>query len=150
MKKRIIVIIGLLLISALALTGCGAAAQIQEYEMDDDTIPSINSVVGERTVVGVETSISNGVPSKQYTYSSTSVFDDVFAYIKVLVEQEGWLIIKDYNLNVTPGSAQFGKQSNEEGKILILTIDYEDTEYVVKIMKTEGTLELKEDAGASS
>lgn len=62
------------------------AANLTQYELGDDFIPSITSVVGERKVTGVESSIDNGVVTKQYTYSSTSVYDDLWTYVQEFMD----------------------------------------------------------------
>lgn len=135
-------IIVLALAASMALSGCSAAAKLQEYDFDTDKIPTINSVVGERKVTGVETSTTNGVPQKQYTYESTTVRDDLIAYTSHLLDN-GWLVTQDIDYDVTPGSAQLGKESVDSGKLLVLSIAYQDTHYAIKITKTEGTLDVQ-------
>ncbi len=145
MKNRVYHIIPavLFLVFALALTACGAlkdAAKLSEYEVGGESIASITSVIGEREVTGVESSTNNGVSSKQYTYASESVYDDLLAYIRKLMD-ENWLVTEDIDLNVVPGKGQLGKKASEEGQILLLSIAYEDSKYAIKITKTEGTIE---------
>ena len=132
-------------ISALVFSGCGAiltdAAKLTEYEVDGETVPSISSIVGEREVTAVDTETNNGVKSVQYTYKSTSVTDDLIAYLSKLQDEEGWLVTEDYDLTTVPGTAQMGKASEDEGQILILSVAYEDEAYAIKISKLEGTIE---------
>ncbi len=127
-----------------ALTGCGAAlkeaAKLGEYEAGDDRIPSITSVVGEREVTDVEISTKNGVVTKQYTYISTSVYDDLLAYVNRLM-QDDWLVTRDIDLNVVPGSGELGKNSVDEGQIVLLSFSYEEGGYTVQIVKGKGTIE---------
>lgn len=137
-----IVAVLLVLIFAFMLSGCGIlkkAAELSEYEVGGESIPSITSVVGERKVTGVESKIENGVTMKQYTYESTSVFDDLWAYI-TKCREDGWLITEDIDLHVTPGSGQLGKESSDDGKILVIAFAYEDGKYAIKITKGDGTL----------
>lgn len=144
MKRTVYWTISLLMAVALTLTGCGAtltdAGKLMQYELGEDIIPSITAVVGEREVTGVETSTDNGVASKQYTYSSTSVYDDLWAYVQKLMD-DGWLVTEDIDLKVVPGSGQLGKKASEEGHILLLSFVYEDGKYTIKISKAEGTIE---------
>lgn len=145
MKKTLSFLSVLLILAlTLALSGCGAAlkeaATLSEYEVDDENIPSITSFVGEREVTGVESGTSNGVASKQYTYVSDTVYDDLLAYVTALMDQ-GWLVTQDIDLNVVPGSGELGKKSTEDGKILLVSFSYQESEYVIKIVKGEGTLE---------
>ena len=142
--KYIALFVAVILVSACLLSGCSVlsnAAKLQEYDFDSDKIPTVNSVVGERQVTYVSTSISNGNDMKEYTYQSDSVFDDLLQYTQYLREN-GWIVSVSYDLNNMPGSAQLGKQSADSGKILLLTIDYKSGEYTVTIIKGEGTLQL--------
>jgi len=144
MKKSLCFTTSVLLMLAFILTGCGAvleeAAKLSEYEAGDDRIPSITSVVGEREVTGVESSVKNGIVSKQYTYVSNSVYDDLLAYVSALME-DGWLVTKDIDLKVVPGSGELGKKSSEEGQIVLLSFAYEDSKYTINITKGKGTIE---------
>ena len=144
MKRTVYWTISLLMAVALTLTGCGAAltdaGKLMQYELGEDIIPSITAVVSEREVTGVKTSTDNGVASKQYTYSSTSVYDDLWAYVQKLMD-EGWLVTEDIDLKAVPGSGQLGKKASDEGHILLLSFAYEDGKYAIKISKAEGTIE---------
>lgn len=71
---------------------------------------------------------------------SKSAADDLVAYIAMLREQ-GRLLTEDYNLSEVSGMAQLGAASKDDGKILILSITYEDEAYAAKITKAEGTIE---------
>jgi len=125
------------------LTGCAVltnASQLAEYEMSGDRVRSITSVVGEREVTGVNTVTDNGVATKEYTYVSATVYDDLWAYVQKLMD-DGWLVTQDIDLAVVPGSGQLGTHSIEEGQILLLSFSYDDAGYVIEIVKGEGTLE---------
>ncbi|MFA5523749.1 MAG: hypothetical protein WDA24_05265 [Tissierellales bacterium] len=144
MTKKVCCMMSLFMVIAMMLTGCGAvltdASNLTQYELGDDLIPSITSVVGERKVTGVESSIENGVVTKQYTYSSTSVYDDLWTYVQELMN-DGWLVTQDIDLNVIPGSGQLGKGSIEEGQILLVSFSYEESSYTIKLVKGKGTIE---------
>ena len=146
MKKTILFTSVLVILALmLMLSGCGAAmkeaAALNEYEMGEDSIPSITSIVGEREVTSVGSSVNNGVSSKDYTYKSDTVYDDLLAYVTALMDQ-GWLVTKDIDLNVVPGSGELGmKSAVDEGQIILLSFTYDESEYVIKIIKGEGTLE---------
>lgn len=141
---RLISFLLLMFVMASLLTGCGATladvAKLEQYEMGDDAIPSVTSVVGERSVSSVKSSINNGVTTKEYTYSSDSVYDDLLAYIVKLMD-EGWLVTKDIDLNVVPSSGELGRESVEEGQIVLLTFTYDDDGYVITVTKGIGTIE---------
>lgn len=147
MKKSVCIAVSVLFIFTLVpvLAGCGIlsnAAELEQYEMGSDVIPSINSVVGEREVTGVETSTNNGIKVKQYSYSSTSVFDDLWAYASMLME-DGWLVTQDIDLNVVPGTGELGRNSVDEGQILLLFFSYEENGYTIRITKGEGTIDIE-------
>jgi hypothetical protein len=144
MKKTVCWLVSLFLVFILALTGCGAtlteAANLEQYEMSGDVIPSITSVVGEREVTGVEAATSNGVATRQYTYSSATVYDDLLAYVNKLLE-DGWLVTQAIDLNIVPGSGELGMKSVDDGQILLVSLSYEDSKYVIKLTKGKGTIE---------
>lgn len=110
------------------------------YQFGKDKVASIISVVGERTVTNVESQGKNEFPSKQYTYRSDSVSDDLTQYIQFL-QDAGWTMAgASYDLETPPGMAQFVKESVDEGQILTLRIDYEETQYTIKITKAEALI----------
>jgi len=131
-------VLSFLALSFVALSGCGimdAAAKLQEYNLEGDKIPTINSQVGQRKVIRVETAETQ----KQYTYKSDTVFEDLLQYTLYLREN-GWTVIQDYNLEDMPGNGQLAKASSDEGKILIVAFAYEEEKYAIKVTKIEGTL----------
>ena len=144
MRKTVYWIMSLLMVIAMMLTGCGAvladAAKLAQYELGDDPIPSITSVVGEREVTGVESSTNNGIVNKQYMYSSASVYDDLLTYVQKLMDS-GWLVTQDIDLDVVPGSGQLGKGSIEEGQILLISFSYDESGYIIEVTKGKGTIE---------
>lgn len=141
--KRIFCLLAIMVL-VLALAGCGAAltsaAKLTTYDMGDDAIPTITSLMGEREVKSVQSSTNNGVSVKEYQYVSDSVYDDLLAYVQNLREA-GWLVTQDIDLNVVPGSGELGTKSVEEGKIILLSFTYDEAGYTIKITKVEGTLE---------
>lgn len=144
MKKASLILI--LLVIIISTAGCGilkSAAALKEYDIGGDSIPSITSVVGERKVTGVEATIKDEVITKRYNYASNSVFDDLLTYITTLREDEGWLVTRDFNLETVPGSAELGKESADEGQILLMTLSYDDSGYELTIVKGEGSIEPK-------
>jgi len=134
-----------LLILALALAGCGAAlkdaARLEVYDMaGGDEVPSITSVVGEREVTGVKSSVKSGVTTKEFTYVSDTVYDDLLAYITTIMD-EGWLETQENELGEVPGSGELAIHSGEEGQVVLVDFTYDDAGYVIKITKGKGTLE---------
>lgn len=125
------------------LAGCAAlssAEKLTAYDMSGDSIPSVNSVVGDRKVEGVSAGTSNGVAKQEYKYASDSVTQDLIAYIQELLNNQGFLGISDFDVSVIPGSGQIAKASKDSGKIIIMQLDYTSTGYTITISKGEGTL----------
>jgi len=113
---------------------------LKAYNFDRDKVPSITSVVGERTVTDVESQGENEVPSKQYTYQSDSVSDDLLQYTQLL-QEKGWMTAGGgYDLEELPGTAQFVKESVDDGQILIIYIDYGESEYSIEVTKLEAVI----------
>ncbi|MCE5236398.1 MAG: hypothetical protein ABFC62_03830 [Clostridiaceae bacterium] len=140
MKKRVW-IAGVLAL-AFMLSGCGAleaAGKLEQYDMSGDAIPSVTSVAGEREVTGVNAATNNGVVTKTYTYVSSTVYDDLWAYVQKLMD-DGWLVTEDIDLNVVPGSGQLGMNSTEAGKILLVSFTYDSAGYVIELTKAKGTI----------
>ncbi|AFV89182.1 MAG: hypothetical protein SOH99_11850 [Acidipropionibacterium acidipropionici] len=128
---------------ALLLAGCSSAAKLEAYEIGNDSVASVNSVVGTRKVSGVSTGKSNGATYKQYTYESGTVTQDLASYLLKNLAKNGWTPTVDFNLEQIPGKAQLATKSSEEGKILLMDVDYKDTGYTIKLTQTKGTLKSK-------
>jgi len=140
MSKRILSLAVLAAILILALSACGNAEKLTEYDFDTDKVPSINTIIGEtRKVTGVSVGIDNGVRYKQYTYRSNSMFDDLLTY-SVHLRESGWMVLKEYDLNDGEGEMQLGLNSADEGKIMIISIAFYSGGYVIRVNKLEGTL----------
>ena len=138
--KRFASIIALIIAAAFILAGCNNAAKLTEYDFGTDKVPSVNAVIGEqRKVSGVSTGTENGVRYKQYTYETETMLDDLLTYYSYLSEH-GWVVTKDFNLNDGSGEMQLGKESADEGKILIISVDFTPSRYAVRINKLDGTL----------
>ena len=140
--KKFASIIVLTIATAFLLAGCGNAAKLTEYDFGTDKVPSVNAVIGEeRKVTGVSTGTENGVRYKQYTYETETMVEDLSTYYYSLSEL-GWIVTKDFNLNVRNGEMQLGKESADKGKILIISVDFAPSQYAIRINKLDGTLEI--------
>lgn len=146
MKKSVALLSALLVIACmLTFSGCSLlkdAAELQAYDFGSDSIPTINSVVGQRTVTGVETGTVTGGTYKKYTYSSETVSEDLIAYLINNLLKNGWHALVDFDLNTVPGTAQIAIESKDAGQIIIMDISYEQGKYTIKLTKGEGTLTL--------
>jgi len=140
MYKKVVSNISLMLVCALLLCACGNAAKLTEYDFDTDKVPSVNAVIGEeRKVSGVSTGTTNGVRYKQYTYESASVTEDLTKYTTRL-RDIGWLVTQDYDLTERKGEAQLAIESADSGKILVMSIAFDNGRYAIRVNKMDGDL----------
>ena len=147
-KKRIILFGVGILVVVLALGGwllftiLGNAAKLTEYELGAEKIRSINSVIGEeRKVTGVNVGTQNGTQYKRYTYKTSSMVEDLIAYSTYL-QENGWVVTQDYDLYDGNGEMKLGIESEDYGKILVMSIKFKETQYVIRISKLIGVLPL--------
>jgi len=139
--KIVLIIFALGLIGGIiAFMAVGNTANAEEYKIGNDTIKSIKSIVEKRQVVSVSTKASNGVTTKTIEYKSDTVQDDLLKYTQYLRNEGGFALTKDMDLREIPSTVQLGKNSNDAGKIVMMTIDYNSFGYTIIIQKGEGTL----------
>lgn len=143
-KILIIVIccIGVLALAAglIAHYATGKSSNAEEYELGNDTVKSVKAVVDKRDVSAVSTATKNGIKTKKITYQSDTVQDDLIKYVQYLRGEGGFDLTRDMNLSQIPGIVQLGKESEDAGKILIMTIEYDRNEYTVTLEKGKGNL----------
>jgi hypothetical protein len=149
MKKTLSIILALCLI--LALTACGLLKDEGSYSIGDDKITSIGGVIGElgaRKVNGIEKAIKDGVTTHTYEYKTDpddpeQAANDLVEYFKYLQENDGFIsTIAFSGLPYGGGQEiQLAKHSVDEGKIIILDIEYNDKGYTLTFTKAKGTLD---------
>lgn len=135
----IIFVIGLIG-GIIAFMATGNTANAEEYKLGNDTIKSIKAIVEKRQVVSVSTKTSNGITTKTIEYKSDNVQDDLLKYTEYLRNEEGFSLTKDMDLSVIPSTVELGKNSNDTGNLIMMTIDYNSFGYTITIQKGEGTL----------
>ncbi|MCL1803502.1 MAG: hypothetical protein FWG30_07675 [Eubacteriaceae bacterium] len=129
----------LILAAMLMLSACNNAAKLQEYDFKTDKIPSINSIIGqERKVSGVATGTGTDGTYKTYTYEADEPLKDIQTYIDEL-QARGWVVTILEGDNIS-GKVQIGIESKDEGKILLVTIEYSTSSYKLDARKATGTL----------
>lgn len=139
--KIVLIIFALGLIGGIiAFMAVGNTADAEEYKIGNDTIKSIKAIVEKRQVVSVSTKTSNGVTTKTIEYKSDTVQDDLLKYTQYLRNEGGFALTKDMDLREIPSTVQLGKNSNDAGKIVMMTIEYNSFGYTITIQKGEGTL----------
>lgn len=124
----------------IAFVATGNTANADEYKLGNDTIKSIKSVVEKRQVTSVSTKTSNAITTKKIEYKSDTVQNDLLKYTQYLRNEGGFVLTKDMDLSVTPSTVELGKTSNDSGKLIMMTIDYNSFGYTIIIQKGEGTL----------
>lgn len=124
----------------IAFMATGNTANSEEYKLGNDTIKSIKAIVEKRQVVSVSTKTSNGITTKTIEYKSDNVQDDLLKYTEYLRNEEGFSLTKDMDLSVIPSTVELGKNSNDTGNLIMMTIDYNSFGYTITIQKGEGTL----------
>jgi len=136
----ILAIILLIIIAfSIPLLSLNISANADSYKLSGDVIPSVKNVVGYRKISSLSIKTQNGVEQKQYNYSDIeSVNRDILEYINHLTANNDFQIIKDYDSTKPTGSVQLGKLSHENGKVVLLNIEYNLEGYSVKIEKGIG------------
>lgn len=145
MIKSICTALAVVLICVFTLTGCGTlsnAAELETYEFGEDSIPSVNSVVGERKVTGVQSGTGTDGTYKEYTYESETVTEDLIAYLINNLLENDWYALVDFDLNNVPGTAQLATESVDSEQIIIMDVSYEEDDYRIRLTKSTGTLTL--------
>ena len=152
MKKLTAFILASILI--LSLTACGLLKDEGTYKIGNDTVTSIAGVLGElgaRKVNSIETGIDDGIQTNTYGYKTdpedpTQAAEDLAVYFKYLQNNEGFVSMKAFSGLPYEGGVeiQLAKNSVDEGKIIILDIEYDATGYTLTFTKGKGTLEINE------
>lgn len=144
MKKTTCRLAALLLTAVMtcSLAACAKndPANPHTYDFGKDKVASISSVVGDREVIGRGYQDENEFPSFTYTYSSTTVTEDLQTYVQSL-KDNGWTPSgPGFDLTTFPGTVQMVKESKEQNKILVLVIAYEEDAYTLKVTQAVAAL----------
>lgn len=89
----IILVCAILAISVVTVVGhfMGKLSTLEEYSVNEYTVPSMTKIVGERKATGVSKSATLNTSSATYTYRVyEDVIADVEAYANYLLENEGF------------------------------------------------------------
>ena len=132
---------------AMALSACTLLKDKGYYEMGKDRITSIGGAVGERKMIGIDASINNGMQTNTYKYQTdpndeTQAANDVYNYLVYLRENDGFLMAVDIPDFPYAGGieVQAIKESADEGKVIVLDIDYNTKGYTLVFAKYEDTI----------
>ena len=149
MKKVLSLLAALVLVLTFALAACNMLTDKGTYNLGNDSIKSMVGALGEdRKMNSISTATKNDVQTNIYGYltdpdDNTQAANDVAAYFQYLLDNEGFLSLKAFDGLPYAGGVemQFAKKSVDEGKIIILDIDYNEKGYTLTFTKGVGTLE---------
>jgi len=68
------------------------------------------------------------------------VFDDLLEYVYILMDDRGFLLITDMDLNTQKGTVSLAVESVEAGMIIVLDIEWDKNGYSLLFHIFEGTL----------
>ena len=143
------VVVVVAVIAANAATGNYAEKDF--FDIGGDQVPSVKLVLSEeRNITGVTTSTSGGVTTMVIKYKvDENQNSEMEQYALALMNRFGFINTTPYDFGPPTGSGiQFAKQSEEEGKIVLVGIDFDNSGYTLTITRGEGTLTVFEDEPA--
>jgi len=126
----------------------GMSATAEYYILGNDRIPSVMKAVGLRNVVKSDTKIvDDDVTIMLVVYwtdpnDMTQAANDMAKYFQYLLANDDFLSLKAFDGLPYDGGVEmkFAKNSVDDGKIIILNIDYSTTGYSLEFTKGKGTL----------
>lgn len=116
----------------------GKPPALLTYSLDDESIPSVDSVVGFREIPNTESGFSKGSPFVKVHYRSASVLADLQAYVTALID-DGWAATQLQG-DASGGMILLATKSAQDGKLLMVTAEYTDDAYSVLMQRADGTL----------
>jgi hypothetical protein len=139
----VIVIVGVLLFFL------DSTEKADYYTLGDDKIPSVKLVLGEtRKVVKSNTEISNNVRARFIEYTTDpndkmQASNDMKVYFQYLLDKEGFqskgsgskMTYRNGVAGETQFTRQFGKDSVDAGKTIMLDIAYDSKGYTLDLKK---------------
>lgn len=114
------------------------APALQSYTLDDESVPSIDSVVGFREITNSEAGITDGKPYVQTFYQSGTVMEDLEAYVDFLFANS-W-VITGMEGDATDGTVQLATESAMDGNLLLITAEFDAGSYSIQVQRARGTL----------
>ncbi|MEG0328582.1 MAG: hypothetical protein RR565_10795 [Erysipelothrix sp.] len=136
-KKYIIILLSLLL-----LAGC-ASPTAKTIDINDDSIPSIFSVIGEKTITYTDSSQKDGVRSTELTYKSGELSEEeIVEYTEYLLDKENYITTQEVSeVSATVTTWQIAKESKRNDNIILITFNYESRgEVIINYATGPGTL----------
>ncbi|MGL4695789.1 hypothetical protein [Enterococcus larvae] len=119
MKKKWIWLLGIMLV---VVAGC-ASSTAEEIEINDDKIPSVYKVLGEKKITGTNSSIKDDVRTTELTYKSGSISEEeLVEYMTYLIEEEGFIPTIDTKEEDGKLTNQLGAESVTDEHIVLIDL----------------------------
>lgn len=119
MKKKWVWLVGIVLV---VLAGC-ASSTAEEIEVNDDKIPSIYKVIGEKKITGTNSSVKNSVRTTELTYEKGSISEEeLVEYMTYLIDEEGFIPTLDTQEEDGKLTNQLGVESVTEDHIVLVDV----------------------------
>ena len=146
----IIVVAFVVLILFVLPNALGNAADKDYFKIGPDEIPSVKLVLGEdREITNYSLGKSSGLQKLEVSYKvDEDQNKDMREYAQALMDDYGFLNTTPYDFSGEKGKEfKFAKESEEDGYLLIVQIDYNTKGYDLTIMRGEGTLTVYDGPG---
>jgi hypothetical protein len=149
-KKLLILIIIIAAVAVLVVVGIvaaggatKAAAKKDFFELGPDKVPSVMHVLGEtRDISGFSNVKMAGIETIAVIYKvAENQGDDMYTYAQALMNDYSFYNTNPFDFTGSSGGGfAFATNSVEEGYIITLTIDFDESGYTLAITRQEGTL----------
>ena len=149
----ILAVVGVVLVLFVLPNALGNAADKDYFKIGPDEIPSVKLVLGEdREISNYSLSKSGGLQTLEVSYKvDEDQNKDMQEYAQALMDDYGFLNTTPYDFSGEKGKEfKFAKESEEDGYLLIVQIDYNTKGYDLTIMRGEGTLTVYGEPGGDT
>lgn len=134
--------ISVMLIALFALLGC-ASKTAETIDINDDKVPSVYAIIGEKKITGTNSKIENGVRTTILTYGKNDLsYDEVVKYTETLIDDHNYILTQQVE-DQADGSKEWviANDSVTEGHIVLVAFHYsEEGETIIDYVSGEGTL----------
>ena len=135
------------IVIAILLAGgiLGNIADKDYFELGVDQVPSVKLVLGEtRDISSSSSSTSNGIQTMVIKYSvETNQANEMRQYTQALVNEYGFVATTSSDFSMPTGNdMEFARESDEDGFIVMVSVEYGITGYTLTITRGKGTLTL--------
>ncbi|MDR0851129.1 MAG: hypothetical protein LBN36_01405 [Clostridiales Family XIII bacterium] len=157
LKVLLIIFIAIIAIVAtfviVGLTSASRAEKADYYKVGNDRVPSVYLAFGEtREIVGVSSATENGIKKKAYEFGvkGSGQGMEVYEYFTYLIDNDDFIFVTNFEDFHDPEGEgiQVARQSVDEGKVIIVQIDYDESGYTVTLAVAKGEFNLFEEAAA--